>query len=62
MVTDFIKEAFVKENFLRTTVQSLWQAVTMKFGLGKLAIAAVLVTTSQAQCPDYTSYSQVSIL
>ncbi|GLB33616.1 putative DUF1237 containing protein [Lyophyllum shimeji] len=30
----------------------------MKLGFGSLVVAAVLASTSQAQCPDYTTYSQ----
>lgn len=37
-----------------------WRVANMKLGLRSVAAtAAVLAATSQAQCPDYTTYSQV---
>lgn len=42
------------------SISSLWCTITMKLGFGwrSLALAALLVP-SQAQCPDYTTYSEV---
>ena len=37
-----------------------WRVANMKLNIRSVAAtAAVLAATSQAQCPDYTSYSQV---
>lgn len=37
-----------------------WRVANMKLNVRSVAAtAAVLAATSQAQCPDYTSYSQV---
>ncbi|RDB23260.1 hypothetical protein Hypma_009548 [Hypsizygus marmoreus] len=62
IVVDVIKKAFSWAGFhqtVQTPVQGIWRVAKMKLGIGSLVIAtAALASTSHAQCPDYTSYSQ----
>ena len=38
----------------------LWHALKMKLGFGPVTIVLALSATVQGDCPDYTTYSQVS--
>lgn len=44
-------------------VESAWKAINMKLGFASLVTAAVSASTilgTAAQCPDFTTYSQVT--
>lgn len=41
--------------------QAVWSGLNMKFGFRTAAVALALGASVQADCPDYTTYSQVSI-
>lgn len=57
----FIKEALDGLPILSPSSLSYhWPVFTMKLGLRNLALAAVAINSTQAACPDYTTYSQVS--
>lgn len=49
-------------DLLKRAAVSAWKAVTMKLGFASLVSAAVgtsALLTAAAQCPDYTTFSQV---
>jgi hypothetical protein len=38
----------------------LWHALRMKLGFGPVTVVLAISATVQGDCPDYTTYSQVS--
>ncbi|PSR73616.1 hypothetical protein PHLCEN_2v10535 [Hermanssonia centrifuga] len=40
------------------SLQTVWRAAKMKLGLTSLGVAATLGVIAQAQCPDFTTFSQ----
>ncbi|KAF5387780.1 hypothetical protein D9615_000219 [Tricholomella constricta] len=62
---DFIKEGLrqnrdtnIHHQYGHSAAQQFWQTSKMKLGIGSLVVATAIASTTQAQCPDYTTYSQ----
>jgi hypothetical protein len=62
MIQDLISGASWSLNpWFNANFPSIWHALKMKLGFSPVAVALALSITVQADCPDYTTYSQVSI-
>lgn len=65
MIRDFILQGALPWSFnlwFAEKLQSFWHAIEMKPTFRSVAVALALGAIVQADCPDFTTYSQVSLI